>query len=621
MVTFDFMFQEGMTLDQMIGAEMAGRAWGHQLQDDITVNIYVGITNELPEGVVGGALPGLTGSQHGYTYWDYTDGWFQPENQTSEADGTIARLLNPDRNLTDPNSLEDYTYDALVNGQLEENNLDIHLTRANLKALNYMGETALSSTFDRTALDGFILMSDLSNIPGSYEWNYDYTHRSGSIAANGLDFFSVMVHEIGHILGFTSSIDKIGKVDPDDLNDGLLVTTLKTDANDFSKQEYVLSDGDPESLGDVIAMPLDLNRYSADSVGRGAIDLNTGSDAYFSTDQGQSVAAPFSRGLQSGDYQASHWADNVTPLGIMTPALTPGVQNYMTGLDLLAFDTVGYEIQNATFNSGNNTWDMSAFSFNDMYEEARTALVQERWSHGQGWWLDYWADSYGYSSETIASWFMEDPETEKLVLDMIDDSVVYERRRSGRSGRGGLWQEIQDIFLQEARFSTLDTTDASIMVGTTTENVMVGDETDNRMAGLAKDDLMSGRAGNDMLWGNGGRDRLLGGMDNDALAGGLGQDTLLGGPGRDVLEGGQGSDILKGGDDADIFVIEAGSGNDIIRDFEDDLDKLLLANDLSFEDLTIQQAGENAHIFIGDQPSAILKQTQANAITIEDIIA
>lgn len=58
------------------------------------------------------------------------------------------------------------------------------------------------------------------------------------------------------------------------------------------------------------------------------------------------------------------------------------------------------------------------------------------------------------------------------------------------------------------------------------------------------------------------------------MFGGSGDDALFGGGGKDVLRGGTGDDILHGGDGADKFVFD--SGQDVIRDFTDDVDTIVI---------------------------------------------
>ena len=62
-------------------------------------------------------------------------------------------------------------------------------------------------------------------------------------------------------------------------------------------------------------------------------------------------------------------------------------------------------------------------------------------------------------------------------------------------------------------------------------------------------------------------------LDNH-IWGGAGNDTLSGGDGADTLEGGAGADRLYGGAGADCFVIA--SGQDVIFDFADDVDRIMV---------------------------------------------
>ena len=63
-----------------------------------------------------------------------------------------------------------------------------------------------------------------------------------------------------------------------------------------------------------------------------------------------------------------------------------------------------------------------------------------------------------------------------------------------------------------------------------------GNALDNPIFGSGGGDTLSGLAGADTLRGNDGRDTLLGGDGADLLDGGIGKDTLTGGTGRDVYQ-------------------------------------------------------------------------------------
>jgi RTX calcium-binding nonapeptide repeat (4 copies) len=87
-------------------------------------------------------------------------------------------------------------------------------------------------------------------------------------------------------------------------------------------------------------------------------------------------------------------------------------------------------------------------------------------------------------------------------------------------------------------------------------------------------------ASNDLMFGNGGRDKLC---DSE------GNDTLYGGKGDDYLIGGLGNDILSGGIGGDRFVLKAGEDPDLITDFTEGEDLLVLPSGLTFAQLSITQ--------------------------------
>ena len=101
-----------------------------------------------------------------------------------------------------------------------------------------------------------------------------------------------------------------------------------------------------------------------------------------------------------------------------------------------------------------------------------------------------------------------------------------------------------------------------------------GGNNNDRLYGGNDDDVIMGGRGNDRLYGQNG---------NDDLDGGAGNDLVAGGSGRDAIDGGVGRDTLFGGDGDDFFVFDTDSGRDVIRDFNDGdqiviLDALGVAN-------------------------------------------
>ncbi len=138
------------------------------------------------------------------------------------------------------------------------------------------------------------------------------------------------------------------------------------------------------------------------------------------------------------------------------------------------------------------------------------------------------------------------------------------------------------------------------------DDSLTGGEGDDVIDAGRDDDLAAGGQGDDTLLGDRGDDTLDGGEDDDVLDGGRGDDLLSGGEGDDVLtgdrgddtlDGGEGDDILEGGRGDDLFVFEAGTGFDVVTDFEsgDDLIQLNGFAITDFDDLldvSLQDGGD-----------------------------
>ena len=124
---------------------------------------------------------------------------------------------------------------------------------------------------------------------------------------------------------------------------------------------------------------------------------------------------------------------------------------------------------------------------------------------------------------------------------------------------------------------------------------ILGSDGDDTLFGGKGADTLEGGNGKDFLFGNNDNDLLIGGDDNNnTLYGGAGDDCLVGGNKDDFLSGDRGQDILVGGDGKDTFFISvnSGSGNaaltDIIVDYNQNDDVILLPNDLAFSKLKFE---------------------------------
>ena len=182
---FNFTYAPGTSLQQMLGFEMAGLLWSDNLADNATLNIFVEMTNQLPENVIGGALPGVAPQQ------TYSGFYNSLSADITSTDDQLA--FNGLTNVQGSQGVR-----VRVNNYEIEQNAFINVTRANAKALGMIpgGESHL--------LDGYILMNDLTN--ESVAWNYNL--QDSAVPTGTLDYLSVALHEIGHTLGFISGVDR-----------------------------------------------------------------------------------------------------------------------------------------------------------------------------------------------------------------------------------------------------------------------------------------------------------------------------------------------------------------------------------------------------------------------------
>ncbi|WP_408980760.1 calcium-binding protein [Pseudomonas sp. B21-047] len=93
----------------------------------------------------------------------------------------------------------------------------------------------------------------------------------------------------------------------------------------------------------------------------------------------------------------------------------------------------------------------------------------------------------------------------------------------------------------------------------------------NTINGGTGNDSLDGGLGNDILSGGAGNDTLFGDDGNDILSGGSGSDFINGAIGDDTVNGGAGDDTMIASDGNDTFQFGAGSGADLIINFDANL--------------------------------------------------
>ncbi|EAW38371.1 hypothetical protein L8106_10116 [Lyngbya sp. PCC 8106] len=103
-------------------------------------------------------------------------------------------------------------------------------------------------------------------------------------------------------------------------------------------------------------------------------------------------------------------------------------------------------------------------------------------------------------------------------------------------------------------------------------------------------DIINANAGNDLIFGNNDQDQINAGNGDDTIFGGQGNDDIDAGIGNDLIFGDIGNDRLRGGGGSDQFVIGSGFGTDVISDYGNGTDRILLQGGITEADLDFVEA-------------------------------
>ncbi len=317
------------------GFEIAASYWSRVFTDNVTVNLNIGF-NTLGTGILGstGSTRSLLSMNQGYaalaadatSTFDFSSvASLQPlgVSNVSPAFGAVTFTAN-DLRRNGTGTVIGYTDTATrIDNDGSVNNSTLAITKASAKALGLRTDVN-GNTIDYGSSDGSVTFSDA--------FSFDFDPTDG-IDANSFDFIGVAIHEIGHALGFVSGVD--------------------------SYDSYTAPGGSNTRSGAlegfVVNSQLDLFRYGS----AGRLDWSTQSDVYFSVDGGRSQVfgeSWMSTGRFNGDgRQASHFRDSPAgqdQLGVMDPTSGRGQMQEITGLDLAAFDVIGWNLRGDTAGMG-----------------------------------------------------------------------------------------------------------------------------------------------------------------------------------------------------------------------------------------------------------------------------
>jgi len=194
------------------------------------------------------------------------------------------------------------------------------ITKANMKAIGLHTD---ADDFETQFADGELLV----NIGNGFQFDTD---NSDGVEEGFFDLESILVHELGHILGFISATDTVG-VTPSPAS--AAITTL-----DLFRFQSASGRNNPRTPEEFATSRRELRREN-----EAVLDFvlqdgwNSLQDEY---------AVEYGSGRYGGQ-QTSHWLDddlNGSLIGIMGPTQRPREIVPMSNVDLRALDLIGYDI-------------------------------------------------------------------------------------------------------------------------------------------------------------------------------------------------------------------------------------------------------------------------------------
>ncbi|WP_370338260.1 hypothetical protein [Parvularcula marina] len=353
----------------------------------------------------------------------------------------------------------------------------------------------------------------------SGQFFYDTT-VSQNVPNNQFDFYSVLLHELGHGLGFFGFQEVSDNGLPVDTSDGFPA---------FFGNEYDLLveyiDGIPHFVGE-----------NAMAVFGGPIPLEY--------DQGPGSDISHFIGTTTVVQNGINLAQ-----ALMNPFVIPGDRVSIGDLELAVLQDIGHTIIKP-----------AGFAVNGPGDEGQAVIPD---GTGDGEFIQGDGDDNdlmgGDGDDTLEGRNGDDT----LSGGAGDDSLI-----GGNDDDSLLGGADDDTLIGNKGEDTLEGGDGDdTLFGGLDADTLEGDAGNDTLEGGADDDVLDGgnnadtvrgQAGNDTVRGGAGNDLVEGRGGNDLVEGGSGDDTVTGNAGADTVRGGTGNDRLNGGNGADLLIAEEG---------------------------------------------------------------
>ncbi len=209
--------------------------------------------------------------------------------------------------------------DGLINGQDGDDTIQDFLPTGSTLPVRFStaGTTNVSSISWNTGAYRATVGSiggNIGSITFNTQFTFDYDPTNG---VSGTSFYDILAHEVGHALGFTSAVDP---------NNG---TVRQLDIFRFQRTDGT-ADLNPD---DTAEFQVRARTLIKDTGGTSADDMNF-----------DIISAEY-RLSDGNPWQASHFSEQATSVGLMDPAYNGGTNfpNLFKTSDLAVFDAMGYD--------------------------------------------------------------------------------------------------------------------------------------------------------------------------------------------------------------------------------------------------------------------------------------